>query len=108
MTHGSSWIPRRYFGEIHKGRNDDSDATFAPLKTQEQTGNDSSCMQETSLEMRQLLSFSSCAHPAVYDHHMEGVGVEPALHGFTDGADLIQRWSVHVRPARIQRLKTHS
>lgn len=46
------------------------------------------------------------AHPAVYNHHMEGVGVEPALHGFTDGADLIQRWSVHVRPACVQRLKT--
>lgn len=49
---------------------------------------------------------SSRAHPAVDDHHVEGVGVEPALHGLTDGADLIQRRSVHVRPARVQRLKT--
>lgn len=52
--------------------------------------------------------FCLCAHPAVDHHHVEGVGVEPALHGFTDGADLIQRWSVHVRPACIQRLKTQS
>lgn len=44
-------------------------------------------------------------HPAVDDRHMKRVSVEPALHGFTDGADLIQRWGVHVRPARVQRLK---
>lgn len=36
---------------------------------------------------------------------MKRVGVEPALHGFADGADLVQRWSVHVRPTRIQSLK---
>lgn len=44
--------------------------------------------------------------PAVDYHHVEGVGVEPALHGFADGADLIQGGGVHVWPARVQRLKT--
>lgn len=39
------------------------------------------------------------------DRHVKRVGVEPALHGFADGADLVQRWSVHVRPARIQSLR---
>lgn len=46
------------------------------------------------------------AHPAVYNHHMKRVSIEPALHGLTDGADLIQRWGMHVRPACIQGLKT--
>lgn len=47
------------------------------------------------------------AHPAVYNHHVKGVRIEPALHGLADGADLIQRWSVHVRPACIQGLEKH-
>lgn len=47
------------------------------------------------------------AHPAVYDHHVKRVSIEPALHGLTNGADLVQRWSVHVRPACIQGLKAH-
>lgn len=29
------------------------------------------------------------AYPAVDNHHMQRVRIEPALHGFTDGADLI-------------------
>lgn len=108
MTHEGSWIPCWHFSEIHKGGNDDSDATFASLKIQEQTGNYSSCIQETSLKMQQMFVFFFLlwAHPAVYYHHVEGVGIEPALHGFADGADLIQRRSVHVWPACIQRLKT--
>lgn len=44
-------------------------------------------------------------YPAVDDGHVKRVGVEPALHGFADGADLVQRRGVHVRPARIQSLK---
>lgn len=44
-------------------------------------------------------------YPAVDDGHVKRVGVQPALHSFADGADLVQRWSVHVWPTRIQSLK---
>lgn len=36
---------------------------------------------------------------------MKRVGIQPALHRFADGADLVQRWCVHVWPTRIQSLK---
>lgn len=41
------------------------------------------------------------SHLAVDDHHVQRVIVQPVLHGLTDGADLIQRRSVQVRPARV-------
>lgn len=47
----------------------------------------------------------SDSHPAVNDHHVQRVGVQPVLYGLTDGADLIQRRSVEVRPSRVQSLR---
>lgn len=44
-------------------------------------------------------------YPAVDDGHVERVGVQPALHCFADGADLVQRRSVHVWPTRVQSLE---
>lgn len=42
---------------------------------------------------------------AVQDHHVLGVGGQPRLHGFTYGADLIQRWGVEVGPAKVMNLE---
>lgn len=41
---------------------------------------------------------------AVQDHHVLGVRGQPRLHGLTYGTDLIQRWGVEVRPAKVMNL----
>lgn len=40
----------------------------------------------------------------VQDHHIVTVCIHPRVHSFADAADLIQGWSVMVRPAKIQHL----
>lgn len=41
---------------------------------------------------------------AVQDHNMLRVRGQPGLHGFTYGADLIQRWGMQVGPAEVLNL----
>lgn len=41
-------------------------------------------------------------YPTVNDHNMKWVSIEPALHGLTNGADLIQGGSVQVRPTCVK------
>lgn len=45
------------------------------------------------------------AHPAVDDHHVLGVAVQPGLLRLADGAHLVQRRRVQLRPAHVQDLQ---
>lgn len=44
-------------------------------------------------------------HPAVDDHHVLGVAVQPGLLRLADGAHLVQGWRVQLRPAHVQDLQ---
>lgn len=41
----------------------------------------------------------------VQNDHMLGVGVQPVLHGFAHGTDLIQRRGMHIWPAEVMNLR---
>lgn len=45
------------------------------------------------------------AHLAVQYDHMLRVSTEPRLHGFADGAQLVQRGRVQLRPAKVLDLR---
>lgn len=47
------------------------------------------------------------AHPAVDDHHVLRVAVQPGLLGLADGAHLVQRRRVQLGPAHVQDLRGH-
>lgn len=89
--------PCRYLAVVHVGRDDDPELALATLRTE--TGRES-CWG-LSVRAPQPCKPQVPAHLAVQHDHVLWVSAEPGLHGFADGAQLVQRGRMQFRPAEV-------
>lgn len=86
---------------MHVGRHDDPKLALAPLRDREtELGNPRVLGRGGSSSVTPVIP----AHLAVQHDHVLRVGAEPRLHGFADGAQLVQRRGVQLRPAKVLHL----
>ena len=88
---------------MHVGRDDDPELALAPLRTKRQ-----GCRAYWGPWLRapQPCEPTLPDHLAVQYDHVLRVGTEPRLHGFADGAQLVQWGRVQLRPAKVLDLRS--